>query len=137
MQASRGRRWADGIVLSVTGLPKEDRGALRTLVESQGGLYSTTLSKHTTHLVVATTGGAASDKLHAAKLLTAQQRWALQLVSVWWLLDSAERGTRLDEAQYPPPTEERTPLAARPASAVSRRRRQCRCRNAELHACGC
>lgn len=62
--------------------------------------YSPQLSRRCTHLAApASTQPHSSEKLHSAK--RNQQKWGLRIVTLDWLLRSAEQGQRLDESAFP------------------------------------
>ncbi|KAL4458919.1 hypothetical protein ABPG75_013784 [Micractinium tetrahymenae] len=101
--------WAAGLLVSVTGAPRELRATLRELLQSAGGSYSPNLSRRCTHLAVhaqpgskgaAPSGGAAcSEKLRIA--VRDRAKWGLHIVDFAWLMQSVQAGQRLDEAAFP------------------------------------
>ncbi|PSC76077.1 hypothetical protein C2E20_0748 [Micractinium conductrix] len=96
--------WAAGVLLSVTGVPREQRSLVQQLIEAAGGRYSPNLSRRCTHLALPSGEAGAPPTAPSEKLLSGlrnRSKWGLHIVDLRWLLDSARAEGRLDEARFP------------------------------------
>ncbi|KAK8941940.1 hypothetical protein KSP40_PGU008677 [Platanthera guangdongensis] len=85
----------NGLVICVTGLPKEARQQIMAAAERLGGQYSSSLHPGCTHLVVQSCVGRKFE--HALKH---GQRNGLFVVTLGWFVDCVRRNVRLSESQY-------------------------------------
>ena len=90
-----------GLVVAVTGLAGEDREVVRSTVEEHGGVYSATLDRDATSVLLC----ASSRSAKAA----AARRWGVPCLATAWLTDSAEARACLPYTAYrcnpSPPTQ--------------------------------
>lgn len=94
----------DGLRISVTGIPHDEREAIRQLILSAGGVYEGELnSARCTHLVLAD-ATVRGRKCALGKVL--QQSGRLKCVGLRWLYASYHTGRKLDEERFPPPEHE-------------------------------
>ncbi|KFM76256.1 DNA topoisomerase 2-binding protein 1, partial [Stegodyphus mimosarum] len=81
-----------GLIITVSQLSAEERAAIKSLVERNGGIYMGALkARETTHLVLSEPSG---DKYRYAR------NWKVFCVNVSWIYDSTEAGYCKDETLY-------------------------------------
>ncbi|KAG2432880.1 hypothetical protein HXX76_008611 [Chlamydomonas incerta] len=114
--------WARGIVVTTSGLGKDDKNRVQRTVKEAGGDYSPNLSKRCTHVL--TVAGKRSEKLDAIRSNPAT--WPQAIVDLEWLSACSRSGAPLPPESFPVAShqpaqvpEARRPLAARQEPAAS------------------
>ncbi|PNW77525.1 hypothetical protein CHLRE_10g440500v5 [Chlamydomonas reinhardtii] len=111
--------WALGIVVTTSGLGKEDKNRVQRTVKDAGGDYSPNLSKRCTHVL--TVEGKRSEKLDAIRSNPAT--WPQAIVHLEWLSACSRSGAPLPPESFPVTSQQvpeaRRPLAARQEPAAS------------------
>eukprot|EP00760_Papus_ankaliazontas_P000221 PhM_4_TR10039/c0_g1_i3/m.38711 len=100
-----------GVRVCVTGMPPEQRDAVRALCDRLGAVFSPTLTKETDVLVVAAT---ASSRSSAASQLTVRsdkikmaERWQIPRCSLDWLSQCADKNEWFEPTDFSIPVDEK------------------------------
>ncbi|BDA45149.1 hypothetical protein COCOBI_06-6290 [Coccomyxa sp. Obi] len=94
--------WAENILVTVSGLSREERNAVKVTLEGAGGRYTPSLSRRCTHLVVSHDADAASSRKLALALHN-RAKWRTHIVAPAWITACSEDGTCLPEQDFAAP----------------------------------
>ncbi|GFR42407.1 hypothetical protein Agub_g3307, partial [Astrephomene gubernaculifera] len=112
--------WAAGIVVTTSGLAKQDKLWAQQAIRQAGGDYSPNLSRRCTHVL--TRDGVRSDKIDAIR--SNPHLWPQAIVSVDWLSACEASAARLPPEQYALESQgQRPPLGTRQQASGSQLQR--------------
>ncbi|CAL8469093.1 g8634 [Coccomyxa elongata] len=94
--------WAEKLLVTVSGLSREERNAVKVIVEGAGGRYTPSLSRRCTHLVVSHDADAASSRKLALALHN-EAKWRTHIVTQAWITACSEGGMHLPEQDFAAP----------------------------------